>query len=139
MADLKQPGGFRRNYLHVQADAQMIPEGDRPGIWSARMIDSIDLYQISNLQCFEEYGGKEHSSLLLPEAPQRHVTTSGKVFVAIIKSNVGPGVLYLPLAFANGGYLVSTIGLFAMAFFTVVCTLRLLEVRTKLGGKMTYG
>eukprot|EP00397_Hematodinium_sp_SG-2012_P025581 GEMP01026738.1.p1 GENE.GEMP01026738.1~~GEMP01026738.1.p1 ORF type:complete len:522 (+),score=62.98 GEMP01026738.1:144-1709(+) len=131
MASLKEPGGFRRNYLQNRADEAGVPEEFRPKVWQSRIVD----YTLT-LSLFEDYGGKEHPSV---EDTERHVTSNTKVFFALLKANVGPGALFLPQAFQNGGYAVSVIGILLLAVLASVCTLRLLAVRNDFGGKLTYG
>lgn len=67
-------------------------------------------------------------------------------FLTLIKGFVCTGILYLPKAFVNGGWLWTTFMLLIEAFITTYCGYLLLEVRAKTGlsnyseiGEKTYG
>jgi hypothetical protein len=53
----------------------------------------------------------------------------------IIKSFIGSGVLFLPKAFANGGWLFSIVSMAIMAAITNLCILRLVQCRTVVVGE----
>eukprot|EP00743_Colponemidia_sp_Colp-15_P005167 GILK01005561.1.p1 GENE.GILK01005561.1~~GILK01005561.1.p1 ORF type:complete len:468 (+),score=51.24 GILK01005561.1:59-1462(+) len=65
--------------------------------------------------------------------------TAGKwrTFLAIVKSFIGTGVLFLPKGFSNGGYIFSLIILLLVAYFSLICMLRLVKCREARGG--TFG
>ena len=54
--------------------------------------------------------------------------------LALVKANVGPGVLFLPAAFANGGLVFSIVGLLVVAALSTALALLLLRAREVSGG-----
>ncbi|KAF4678302.1 hypothetical protein FOL47_000031 [Perkinsus chesapeaki] len=59
----------------------------------------------------------------------RHRTSASSVAIAILKANLGSGILYLPRAWVNGGWLFSTLVLPILAFMAGTCSLRLVQCR----------
>ncbi|KAF4668688.1 hypothetical protein FOZ61_005940 [Perkinsus olseni] len=59
----------------------------------------------------------------------RHRTSGTSVGIAILKANLGSGILYLPRAWVNGGWLFSTLVLPVLAVMAATCSLRLVECR----------
>lgn len=67
-------------------------------------------------------------------------------FLTLFKGFVCTGILYLPKAFVNGGFVITSIMLVVEAAITTYCGFLLLEVRAKLGlsnysaiGQETFG
>ena len=67
-------------------------------------------------------------------------------FLTLFKGFVCTGILYLPKAFINGGYLITMIMMVLSAVLTIYCATLLLAVRKKTGvsnytelGQTTYG
>ena len=56
-----------------------------------------------------------------------------QTFLTLLKSFVCTSVLYMPKAFVNGGWLMTSIMLSLSACMTIFCGLLLLEVRKKTG------
>ena len=54
---------------------------------------------------------------------------TARLIATLIKSFIGSGVLFLPQAFANGGWLFSSLVMVAMAVLTQICIMRLIECR----------
>jgi proton-coupled amino acid transporter len=69
-----------------------------------------------------------------------------QTYVTLIKGFVCTGIIYLPTAFWNGGYIFSVVSLFMAYILTVICAVKLLKVSkvhpglsfSELGGKI-YG
>jgi proton-coupled amino acid transporter len=59
------------------------------------------------------------------------------MFATLLKMFIGSGVLFLPRAFANGGWLFSCVAMAFCALVTGVCILRLVECRQAVKG--SYG
>lgn len=57
----------------------------------------------------------------------------------ILKSFIGSGVLFLPKAFSNGGWIFSTVAMVVMAFFTNVCINKLIACRSAMPSGSSYG
>jgi proton-coupled amino acid transporter len=63
----------------------------------------------------------------------------------LIKGFVGTGIIYLPRAYYNGGYVFSTLCLFFSYLLTLICGRKLLMANKKIGGTFsemgykTYG
>jgi len=57
---------------------------------------------------------------------------------SILKAFIGSGVLFLPKAFSNGGWLFSTLAFCALAALTNVCISKLIAARAALPGGTTY-
>jgi len=53
--------------------------------------------------------------------PPKHATTNFQTFLHILKGNVGPGILALPLAIRNGGWLFGPIALLIIAAMAIHC------------------
>jgi proton-coupled amino acid transporter len=60
------------------------------------------------------------------------------MFATLLKMFIGSGVLFLPRAFANGGWLFSCVAMAACALITGVCILRLVECRQAVRGSYGY-
>lgn len=60
-----------------------------------------------------------------------------RLVATIIKSFIGSGVLFLPKAFANGGFAFSIGSMMFMAFLSTLCILRLVHCKTWVKG--SYG
>ena len=94
-------------------------------------------------------GGRSSSPPPLPLPPPQLPNTDGDgdglspsptgtgawgTILAIVKANVGPGVLFLPAAFANGGLVFSIVGLLVVAALSTALALLLLRAREVSGG-----
>ncbi|EER00241.1 amino acid transporter, putative [Perkinsus marinus ATCC 50983] len=73
--------------------------------------------------------GKQAAEQVGSFVTSRHRTSSTSVGVAILKANLGSGILYLPRAWVNGGWLFSTLVLPILAFMAATCSLRLVACR----------
>jgi amino acid permease len=66
------------------------------------------------------------------------LTTTGLV-VTIIKCFIGSGILFLPKAFSNGGWLFSAASMAVFAWLTNVCVMKLIACRALLPRGTSYG
>ena len=79
-----------------------------------------------------------HSS----DGSSSHVFSSGARFSLvcnILKTFIGSGVLFLPKAFSNGGWLFSILAMASMAILTNICINKLIAVRAVMPSGSTYG
>lgn len=87
----------------------------------------------------EETAIDDESISLLPRRRfrphQKHApsatTTTPKAILLLLKSFIGSGVLFLPKAFANGGYLFSLISMIICSLFSYGCFVLLLSTKDK--------
>jgi amino acid permease len=68
----------------------------------------------------------------------KSLTTTGLV-VTIIKCFIGSGILFLPKAFSNGGWLFSTLSMAAFAWLTNLCVKKLIACRALMPRGASYG
>jgi proton-coupled amino acid transporter len=78
-----------------------------------------------------------HSEDCNEKAPK--VLSDVGVLFTLFKANCGCIILYMPRAWANGGYLFSTIVLPVFAFFASACSLRLVRCKSIGGAEGHYG
>ncbi|CAK9086836.1 unnamed protein product [Durusdinium trenchii] len=132
-ARLREPGGFRRNFLHQQA----LQEGrEVDGRWSERLIDTLAVHSFQVESHF--YG------LDLDEEPSavRPVTgTAGDLNIAflIFKGNCGCAILYMPRGWMHGGLVLASITVPMIGLISIWCSLLLLKVRMQDSGHQGYG
>ena len=62
-----------------------------------------------------------------------------KIVITIIKCFIGSGVLFLPKAFSNGGYLFSSVSFVVCAYITNVCVTKLIACRNAMPPGSDYG
>lgn len=77
---------------------------------------------LGNVDIDPEY----QTSLPAVEAPKGE---NVRLVGTIIKSFIGSGVLFLPKAFSNGGWLFSVLAMISMALISTLCILRLVQCR----------
>jgi len=77
---------------------------------------------------------------LIKEKATEEVEKLGPLATAftLFKGIVCSGILYLPTSFVTGGWLFSGVALIFSLFLTLFCIKLLLEVRTKLGGGVSF-
>ena len=68
----------------------------------------------------------------------KSLTTTGLV-ATIIKCFIGSGILFLPKAFSNGGWLFSTLSMVFFAWLTQLCVMKLIACRSLLPRGTSYG
>ena len=81
-------------------------------------------------------GGSAHLDLGVPAGAPFPVW---KMVVTIVKCFVGSGVLFLPKAFSNGGWLFSSLSFIACAALTNVCVMKLIACRGAMPPGSDYG
>ena len=74
----------------------------------------------------------------MPKHAPPTFTTLGLV-LTIVKCFIGSGILFLPKAFSNGGYLFSTLSMVLCAALTQVCVSKLIACRGLLPPGTSYG
>ncbi|KAJ1842459.1 hypothetical protein LPJ70_003807, partial [Coemansia sp. RSA 2708] len=151
---IRAPGGFRRQFIHDQAERQ----GRPANIVTANFVDFIGLYghfaggdypsdedddEEEEEEEAEPYGvpPTERTRLLrLAHKQSRDLKATAsprKAFFLLVKAFVGTGVLVLPRAFFNGGLLFSSVLMSAIAWYALHCMILLSDVYLKVGG--SYG
>lgn len=153
-SDLREPGVFRRHFLANQSSRRGVSASVVNNALTRNFIDFLALYGYyggdvcPNPDVFdenEEYldhlaedmysdvepgvGSDEQSSLLQRKQSQSNVsgTSTKKAFFMVLKAFLGTGVLFLPKAFADGGILLSIVGILIIGFLTLHCMLILIE------------
>ncbi|KAI8146858.1 transmembrane amino acid transporter protein-domain-containing protein [Fennellomyces sp. T-0311] len=149
LANLKDPGGFRRHFVADRAHRQ----GKKPVPWMTRsFVEFLALYghfggeDLSEDDEDDDDGVDEQGLLadeespLIPQQgssePQGTATPAKAVFL-LLKSFVGTGVMFLPKAFYNGGLIFSTALLTSIAVISLYAFLLLVETRNKV--PMSFG
>uniref|UniRef100_A0A7S4BHV5 Amino acid transporter transmembrane domain-containing protein n=1 Tax=Chrysotila carterae TaxID=13221 RepID=A0A7S4BHV5_CHRCT len=118
---LKTPGGFRRAYLHAQADAKGIAEDARPAAWSESLLSTVR--PLARVGYFEHALGLSIGT----ETASRGDVGVVATVIGILKSFLGSGLLFLPGAYASAGWALASVLLVAIAALNAVCIGLLLE------------
>jgi len=147
---MRSPGGFRRQYLHTRADAEGLPSEQRPRAWGSTFLGnqfpSIYLHSVVNEQIAEQrFGLTSFETATFTGVPVHHSRSSAggggmsarETAVTIFKGNCGPGILYMPGAFLDGGWVLGIVVILIMAMVSTFCALRLLQCRE--GNSYSYG
>ncbi|KAJ2782174.1 hypothetical protein H4R18_002439 [Coemansia javaensis] len=141
-AEMSRPGGFRRHYIHQQAES----DGRSANI-TASFVDFVALYGHFAGGDFpsdedddsDEDGGGGGSGARArvaagaeaeAEAGGARKASTSKTLFLLLKSFVGSGVLFLPRAFYNGGLAFSAavmVGVACAALFTMLQLVRCYE------------
>mmetsp|Transcript_118006 Transcript_118006/g.328883 ORF Transcript_118006/g.328883 Transcript_118006/m.328883 type:complete len:553 (+) Transcript_118006:30-1688(+) len=132
---LRDPGGFRRGFLHSQAEAKGIPVERRPDAWHRSLMETPGLIQ-SFTQTWKELCSiydrgfdPNHMHGTEGGADLKKLSDFGAA-VAIFKGMCGPSSLTLPRAWSHGGLALSTLVYPLVGVISTVCVSRLLAVRT---------
>lgn len=127
---LKAPGGFRRHYLHGQADAAGVPRENRPPSWKSAFLENV---RSAGVKVHEAPLGMRLDRSGRYVAPAKGTAEIPQTVMAVLKSFVGSGITFLPAAFAEGGWLFSGPVLVSIAMFNAICIYLLLECRARTG------
>eukprot|EP00930_Biecheleria_cincta_P083233 TRINITY_DN72841_c0_g1_i1.p1 TRINITY_DN72841_c0_g1~~TRINITY_DN72841_c0_g1_i1.p1 ORF type:complete len:499 (+),score=60.36 TRINITY_DN72841_c0_g1_i1:62-1558(+) len=127
----KAPGGFRREFLHAQAEASGVPMELRPKIWQESLMRSVR--PLIRVGYFDSVLG-----IRLDEDGQNLPLLQGEsgtlqTILAVAKSFVGSGVTFLPGAFIQGGWLFSSLFLIVIASCNAYCIWLLLGCSSRTG------
>jgi len=136
---LCSPGGFRRDHLHVRAEAAGVPEEDRPVSWS---ISLMQTFQSSSFVYECNYGLpllEEDDLPLDAPLPPRPIGKMGAcgVALAVFKGNLGASVLYVSHAWSQSGYVFGCLSFVIIATVCTLCVFLLLRCRADNG--YSYG
>ena len=112
MQHLKALGGFRRAFLNARADEAGIPMEARPAAWRQPLL---------RVNHFERVLGHNGTS------PDDGTAGTRATVLAIVKSFVGSGILFMPGGFAQAGWMLSTALLLGIAILNAHCIHLLLE------------
>lgn len=152
-ADQREPGGFRRHYVHRQARQR---RASGPLMVANSFVDFLDLYGSFAGEDLEDTDSEEESAIEDSEEPDenapliprprlshrkstRRMAREGdastiKTFFTLLKAFIGTGIMFLPKAFRNGGILFSSIVLIVVSLVNCLCFRLLLDCRQKYGG-----
>mmetsp|Transcript_99091 Transcript_99091/g.212282 ORF Transcript_99091/g.212282 Transcript_99091/m.212282 type:complete len:544 (+) Transcript_99091:180-1811(+) len=129
-ASLRTPGGFRRQYLHAQADSSGVPREDRPTVWSRSFMSSLNRKVLCDAPLgmrLDPLTGKEM------ECSEEGTAENMETAVAIFKSFIGSGITFMPWAFCQGGWLFSVIFLVVIGALNYYCIVLLLRTADRTG------
>ncbi|EPS43102.1 hypothetical protein H072_2878 [Dactylellina haptotyla CBS 200.50] len=167
IANIKVPGGFRRNFIRRAVAASPGPDGrvgmSQPALLTSNFIEFLSIYghfageeleeeeyDPGMMTQEDEEGGlfaDESTSLLPRERRLKRVPTKSEMahgkgsvksaVLLLLKSFVGTGVLFLPKAFKNGGMLFCIGLLLGVAAVSYWCFVLL--VRTRMTVNASFG
>eukprot|EP00931_Biecheleriopsis_adriatica_P008793 TRINITY_DN109922_c0_g1_i1.p1 TRINITY_DN109922_c0_g1~~TRINITY_DN109922_c0_g1_i1.p1 ORF type:complete len:496 (-),score=85.58 TRINITY_DN109922_c0_g1_i1:133-1620(-) len=130
---LKTPGGFRRHFLHKQASTEAAPWAARPVRWRQTLMESLQ--PLIRVGYFESILRVGLDSELSPEVSMiRGTAGTWQTCVSLVKSFVGVGILFMPGAFSEGGWLFSALGLITVAAVSASCIWLLVDCQDRTGG-----
>lgn len=146
-SDLREPGVFRRHFVHTQAQMQ---GKQPPNALTRNFMDFLALYGFYGGDVYPEDQEEEYAEgdveedlgetqplvprSRTPSVAAVHGTSAKKAFFMVLKAFVGTGVLFLPKAFSNGGMAFSLVTLVVIGYLTLHCMLLLVETSRTLGG-----
>lgn len=152
VAEQRQPGGFRRQYMkrqgierkqsYVARTANFINFLEIYGTFAGEDLEDIDDDDSSAVTDEDEEQGQPSESrpLLGPRRKSsKRIKREGdagttKTFFTLLKAFIGTGIMFLPRAFRNGGILFSSMTLITVSILTTVCFRLLLNCRKQYGG-----
>ena len=152
VAEQRQPGGFRRQYMkrqgverkqsYVARTKNFINFLEIYGTFAGEDLEDIDDDEsaISDIADEEEGPASESRPLLGPRRKSsKRIKREGdagttKTFFTLLKAFIGTGIMFLPRAFRNGGILFSSITLITVSIVTTICFRLLLKTRKQYGG-----
>jgi len=124
---LKTPGGFRRHFMNEQADMCGVPEEHRPLLWKRSLMRSLGPLAPATKALAFPIDPKTGMELPADEGCSGLTPTA----LAIVKSFVGSGITFMPGAFAEGGWLFSSVVLSIIAAVNGACIYRLVQCQDK--------
>jgi len=146
---LREPGGFRRDFLHARAGEQGLEIPERPAAWGTRLLRQIsdqywqlDEEQVVSREAYlfglDQWGDDLWRDCAEGGATQPCPHTLSKCGIAfvIFKANCGCAVLYQPRAWRNGGLVLSAAAFPTVAVVSILCAARLLHARMVAGGRL---
>lgn len=152
VAQQREPGGFRRQYVQERALSRKLSDATLPmtrnfisflelyGSFAGEDLEDVDDDEESAVEDDEETGPSERQPLLGRKKRRRsRRIQSGdagptKTFFTLLKAFIGTGIMFLPRAFRNGGILFSSLTLITVSIMTTICFRLLLHTRKKYGG-----
>lgn len=149
----REPGGFRRHFLHKKA---LERKATGAGVVTNTFFEFLDLYGSFAGEDLQDSDSDDETALSDSEIPDenqpllrrpripgrrssRHRARTGdastvKTFFTLLKAFIGTGIMFLPKAFRNGGILFSSMTLIAISLVNCLCFRLLLDCRQKFGG-----
>eukprot|EP00440_Ansanella_granifera_P021520 gb/GFBE01023359.1/.p1 GENE.gb/GFBE01023359.1/~~gb/GFBE01023359.1/.p1 ORF type:complete len:518 (+),score=84.14 gb/GFBE01023359.1/:1-1554(+) len=122
---MREPGGFRREFLRTRAETEGVPPEQMPDTWNVRLMDSFKSFGMLNI---EGAYGLTFSDDADAQPPPSGASDLSVAFL-IFKGNCGCAILYMPRAWMHGGLLLSSLLIPMVGAISIFCVLRLLHVR----------
>lgn len=123
-AELKTPGGFRRSFLHRQAEASGVPMELRPTHWNKPLMTK--LRPLVRVGYFESILGISEEGIMADELQVGEAGITSTIF-AIIKGFIGTGITVMSAAFAKGGWAEAATMLIFIGLLNGLCIHLLLQ------------
>jgi len=137
---IMEPGGFRRDFLRRRAEETGAPAAE---VWETSLLDDMSSRRglLSAIASYQEFpfGFMFDEEGNLIERSQRNVkadASNAQVAIGIFKAFVAEGIMFLPGAFANGGWLASPTIMAAMAYFSKVGIFMLVDCHSACPGAL---
>lgn len=145
---MREPGGFRRQHLHTQAEAKGIAIEDRPMAWEESLMEQKLIWTYLGRAFLHQMqvghfitkidsdgpssdGPGDLGEELLPRSHSEDRLSDLGAAIAILKGNCGPASLLLAKAWSHGGVAVATPTYFILSTLATVCVAKLLVVHTR--------
>eukprot|EP00931_Biecheleriopsis_adriatica_P056695 TRINITY_DN33607_c0_g1_i1.p1 TRINITY_DN33607_c0_g1~~TRINITY_DN33607_c0_g1_i1.p1 ORF type:complete len:525 (-),score=77.81 TRINITY_DN33607_c0_g1_i1:81-1607(-) len=119
---MREPGGFRRDFLQTRALNQGVTAEQQPDTWNVRLLDTMQSLVSAESHRYGLSFGDD-------EEPANRGASNLAIAFLIFKGNCGCAILYMPRAWRNGGYLTCSIAITVIGACSIFCCLRLLDVR----------
>ncbi|SCU97873.1 LAMI_0F11870g1_1 [Lachancea mirantina] len=144
---MRAPQGFRRSFL---VNKSLQQNGDVPNFTARNFYEFLTLYghfageDLSDDEDDDTVNFDEEHAALLPRREarkarkahkQQHKSSTGKAVLLLLKSFIGTGVLFLPRAFQNGGWVFSTLCMLLCGIVSFYCFILLINAKQKLAVK----
>eukprot|EP01060_Flectonema_neradi_P015169 TRINITY_DN2184_c0_g1_i1.p1 TRINITY_DN2184_c0_g1~~TRINITY_DN2184_c0_g1_i1.p1 ORF type:complete len:590 (+),score=121.19 TRINITY_DN2184_c0_g1_i1:46-1815(+) len=123
---LKEPGGYRRAFMSANTT------GKRRSIFdNTNFLESLEYFAGIPLSECDPDDGETRS--LLSSGHHIRTTSDAETFLTLIKAFVGPAHLYLAKGFADGGVVLSAVGLVICCCLNAYCVGLLIETKYAIG------
>ena len=124
---LKEPGGYRRAFMSANTGECV---AKKRSIFDSNFLESMEYFAGIPLS---ECDPDDESRSLLSSGQHIRKTTDTETFLTLIKAFVGPAHLYLAKGFADGGVVLSAVGLVICCCLNAYCVGLLIEVKHTVG------
>lgn len=141
--EITAPGGFRRSFLLQKHQERYGDDVPPPNFFTRNFIEFLALYghfageDLAEDEDEDEEEDEETLAVGRSRALERreapHRASTFKAVLLLLKSFIGTGVLFLPKAFDNGGWLFSTTCLLVCAIASFMCFVSLISTKDRVG------